>query len=138
MVIPKRIRSFVRLLDAQEMLYGVRIDSDSRSVVLDSDEPVSTRVRYDTIDFTDVAPLLVDTVATVTARKNRVADAVLIEGEADLTEQITTVTTKFLYNPEVIFLKEEARIETGRAYRIRIRYPYGADSLDAIFEVEPA
>jgi predicted RNA methylase len=137
-VIPRRVRSFVRLLDAQEMLYGVRIDSDSRSVVLDSDEPVSTRVRYDTIDFSDTAPLLVDTVATVRARKSRLADAVLIEGEADLTDHITTVTTKFLYNPEVIFLKQALTIKAGQDYRIHIRYPYGSDSLDARFEVEPA
>ena len=137
-IIPRQIRSYVRLLDAQEMLYGVRIDCDSRSVVLDSDEPVSTRVRYDTIDFSDVAPLTVDTVARVTARKTRVADAVLIEGEADLTENITTVTTKFLYNPEVIFLKRELHIEAGRDYDVTIRYPYGSDSLTATFEVEPA
>ncbi|MFT5686254.1 MAG: putative RNA methylase [Myxococcota bacterium] len=136
-IIPRRIRSFVRLLDAQEMLYGVRIDSDSRSVVLDSDEPVSTRVGYDTIDFSKTAPLLVDTVATVTARKSRVADAVLIEGEADLTDEITTVTTKFLYNPEVIFLKQDLMIEAGKDYTIKIRYPYGGDSLNATFEVEP-
>ena len=137
-IIPRRIRSYVRLLDAQEMLYGVRIDCDSRSVVLDSDEPVSTRVRYDTIDFSGPAPLQVDTTATVTARKSRVADAVLIEGEADLTDHITTVTTKFLYNPEVIFLKQERMIEAGTDYSVRIRYPYGGDSLDALFEVEPA
>ena len=137
-VIPRQIRSYVRLLDAQEMLYGVRIDCDSRSVVLDSDEPVSTRVRYDTIDLTTPAPLLVDTTATVTARNSRTADAVLIEGEADLTENITTVTTKFLYNPEVIFLKKKCPIQAGEDYTIRIRYPYGSDSLDARFEVEPA
>ena len=137
-VIPRQIRSYVRLLDAQEMLYGVRIDCDSRSVVLDADEPVSTRVRYDTIDLTRPAPLTVDTIATVTARKSRMADAILIEGEADLTENITTVPTKFLYNPEVIFLKEECPIQAGKDYAVRIRYPYGADSLQALFEVEPA
>jgi predicted RNA methylase len=137
-VIPRQIRSYVRLLDAQEMLYGVRIDCDSRSVVLDSDEPVSSRVLYDTIDLTRPAPLQVDTTAKVCARKTRAADAILIEGEADLTENITTVPTKFLYNPEVIFLKEEHPIEAGKDYAIRIRYPYGSDSLDALFEVDPA
>lgn len=136
-IIPRRIRSYIRLLNAQEMLYGVHIDSDSRSVVLDADEPVSNRVRYDTIDFSDVAPLQVDTSVTVTARKSEEADAVLIEGEADLTDTITTITTKFLYNPEVIFLKNAVDIRRREQYRIHIRYPYGGDSLDAHFEVEP-
>ena len=101
------------------------------------DFPVMTSTDYDA-NFTAPAPLLVDTTATVTARKTRVVDAVLIEGEADLTENITTVTTKFLYNPEVIFLKREGMIEAGKDYNIRIRYPYGSDSLHATFEVEPA
>jgi predicted RNA methylase len=135
-VIPKRVRSFVRLMDAQEMLYGVRIDTDSRSVVLDADEPVSTKVRYDTIEFSSVSPLRVDAEVTVKARKTRQADAVLIEGEADLTDTITTVPTRFLYNPEVIFLPTPVDIEQGRSYRVSVSYPYGCDSLKATFDVE--
>ena len=98
-IIPRQIRSYVRLLDAQERLYGVKIDCDSRSVVLDSDEPVTTRALYDTIDLTRPAPLLVDTTVALRARVSRRADAVLIEGEAELVEGLVTHTTRFLYNP---------------------------------------
>lgn len=137
-VIPQKIRSFVRLLDAQEMLYGVRIDCDSRSVVLDADEPVSTRVLYDTIDFTSPTPhpLQVETSVELVARKSRMADAVLIEGEADLSETITTRPTRFLYNPEVIFLNAPIDLEAGRRYRLGIRYPYGGDTLGATFSLD--
>lgn len=136
-IIPRQVRSFVRLLDAQEMLYGVRIDCDSRSVVLDSDEPVSSRVCYDTIDLTQPAPLQVQTHVEVTARTTRTCDAVLIEGEAELVEGLVTHPTRFLYNPEVIFLRDPLEVVEGQRYRLDIRYPYGGDTLHADFRVTP-
>jgi len=137
-IIPQRVRSYARLLDAQEMLYGIRIDCDSRSVVMHDDEPVTNRVLYDTIDFSDTEKLHVDSTITLTARDNRLADAVMIEGEADLTDKITTHPTQFLYNPEVIFLQQPMTLEKGRDYTLNIRYPYGGDTLDACFNIEPA
>lgn len=136
--IPRRVRSTLRLLDAQEMIYGVRIDCDSRSLVMDDDEPVTSRVQYDEIDFSVENPLHVDVTVRVRARHTRIADAVLIEGEAELAEGIVTQQTKFLYNPEVIFLGREIPLEAGREYDVRVRYPYGGDTLDAQFDVRPA
>ncbi len=133
--IPRKVESTLRLLDAQEMIYGVRIDCDSRSLVMDDDEPISSRARYDVIDFSGENPLTVDTTVQVTARKSRGADAVLIEGQAELAEGILTHTTKFLYNPEVIFLPESIELEEGAEYDVRVRYPYGGDTLEATFEV---
>lgn len=137
-IIPRKVRSFARLLDAQEMLYGVRIDVDSRSVVMDDDEPVSSRACYDVIDFMSGAehPLAVDANVEVTARRSRLADAVLIEGEAELTADIRTFPTRFLYNPEVIFLRSPLELEAGASYRLHIAYPYGGDTLDARIHIE--
>lgn len=137
-LVPNRVRSFVRLLDAQEQLYGVKIDCDSRSTVLDSDEPVSSRALYDELDLRTVEASGVDTRVTLTATKTRIADAVLIEGEAELAPGIITVPTKFLYNPEVIFLTHSRTLTAGTDYALRIRYPYGGDTLDAIFAIEGA
>ena len=136
--IPRKVTSQLRLLDAQEMIYGVRIDCDSRSLVMDDDEPVSTRAVYDVIEFDDTHPLEVDTTVRVRARKDRLADAVVVEGQAVLADGVKTKTTKFLYNPEVIFLRESIELEKGREYDVRVHYPYGADTLDATFEVTPA
>lgn len=135
--IPRRVRSTLRLLDAQEMIYGVQIDCDSRSLVMDDDEPVSSRVEYDTIDFSGQNELWVDTTVRVEARHTRIADAVLIEGQAELAPGILTHTTKFLYNPEVIFLPQAVELEAGKQYDVRVRYPYGGDTLDATFEITP-
>lgn len=136
--IPRQVRSYARLLDAQEMLYGVRIDVDSRSVVMDDDEPVTDRVQYDALDFTSGSQkLVVDTTIEVTARKTQLADAVMIEGEAELRPGKWTHTTRFLYNPEVIFLKQPIEVEKGARYNLRIAYPYGGDTIDATLEVEP-
>ncbi len=137
-LIPRRIESFIRLLDAQEMIYGVRIDCDSRSVVMDDDEPISNRVCYDQIDLHNPNLLKVDAVVEVTARKSRQCDAVLIEGRAELIEGLFTETTRFLYNPEVIFLKEPVELTKGQRYRVHIGYGYGTDTLDAALKVEPA
>jgi predicted RNA methylase len=136
-VIPCRVESWVQLLDAQEILYGARIDTDSRSGLLEGDEYLSTCERYDVIDLTrPVEPEAVDATVTVRARKDGVADAVVITSQAHLTERLVTETTRFLYNPEVIFLKEPAPLAKGRDYRVHIAYPYGCDTLEARIEVE--
>lgn len=134
-VIPSRVRSYIRLVDGQESLYGVLVDTDSRSIVLDDDEPVSTKVCYDRLDFSEQNPSIVDTTVSVKARKSRRADAVMIEGEADLTERIETYPTKFLYNPEICFLDEPVQLECDEEYAVDITYPYGGDTLDAEISV---
>jgi len=133
--VPRRVRSYLRLLDAQEMIYGVRIDCDSRSLVMDDDEPISTRAQYDEIDFSRHNPSRVDTSVHVVGRRSAPADAVLIEGEAELCEGLWTHTTKFLYNPEVIFLGHEVELEIDATYRVGVQYAYGGDTLDAKFDI---
>lgn len=137
-IIPKVVKSSLRLLDAQEMLYGVRIDCDSRSVVFDDDEPVTSRVVYDEIVMDEENPLWVDTSVTVTTRHDCEADAVLIEGQAELADGIFTQTTKFLFNPEVIFLGQKVALKKGQDVHVEVKYGYGSDTLDAQFGVTPA
>ncbi len=134
-IIPRRVQSYIRLLDAQEMLYGVRIDCDSRSVVFDDDEPVSSKVMYDDIFMDNENGLTVKTSVEVVARHNRIADAVLIEGRAELADGLWTHPTRFLYNPEVIFLNEKIELKKNNKYKIDIAYNYGSDTLDAKFDV---
>jgi len=135
-IIPNKIESFIQLLDAHEILYGVRVDTDSRSLMMPDDEAVSTKVKYDEIDLTKAAKTSVDTIVTVKARKTRIADAVVITSRANLTDDIVTEKTKFLYNPEVIYLKEPVNLEKGEMYEIHINYSYGCDTLDAKIEVK--
>lgn len=137
-IIPRRVESYVQLLDAQEVFYNVRIDTDSRSLLLADDEPVSTRARYDVIDFSQtVDPEYVETSVVVRARKHRVADAVVITSRAFLTEDLVTERTRFLYNPEVIFLPEPVDLIKGEHYKINIAYRYGCDTLDAKISLDP-
>jgi predicted RNA methylase len=135
-IVPRRIRSYVRLMDAQEILYGVRVDVDSRSMLLDDDEPVSSRARYDDIDLTGPCELSADATVQVTARKDQLADAILVEGEAELAPGFWTTPTKFLYNPEVIFLAEPLELVRDAVYDVRIAYPYGGDTLDVTLAIE--
>jgi predicted RNA methylase len=138
-VIPQRIEHFVQLLDAQEQLYGVRIDVDSRSQLLADDEPVSTCERYATIDLTcPTLPAAVDATVSVRARKTRIADAVVITSRAQLTERLVTEPTRFLFNPEVIFLKRPTELVRDRLYDVHLAYAYGSDTLEAIVEVSPS
>jgi predicted RNA methylase len=136
-IIPNKIESFIQLYDAHETLYGVHINSDSRSLLLPNDEPVSNKVKYDEIDLTQPAQEFIDTEVIVTARKTRIADSVVITGRAMLTDKIITERTKFLYNPELIYLKEPLNLIKGKQYKIKIAYPYGCDTLDAKIEVNP-
>ncbi len=135
-MIPQRIEHFVQLLDAQEQIYGVRIDVDSRSQLMADDEPVSTAERYATIDLTQTPqPTAVDVVVPVRARKTRIADAVAITSRARLTERLVTERTRFLYNPEVIFLQRPVDLIKDRLYDVHLAYAYGSDTLDATVEV---
>ena len=79
---------------------------------------------------------IVNTTVVVRARKSRVADAVVITSRAKLTNRITTEKTKFLYNPEVIFLKEPIELVQGEYYDVHINYPYGCDTLDVLIDVK--
>lgn len=134
-IIPNKIESFIQLLDAHEILYGVKINVDSRSLLLADDEPVSTTECYDIIDLENVTKEYVDTEVSVCALKNQIADAVVITSRAYLTDKIVTEKTQFLYNPEVIYLKNPVQLKKGMNYCIKIKYHYGCDTLDAIFEV---
>jgi len=134
-IIPQKVESYIQLLDAHEILYGVRIDTDSRSLLLADDEPVSTKVLYDVIDFSKPVVENLDRKVLVRARKTGIADAVVISGKAHLTDTIETERTKFLYNPEVIYLKEPAKLIKDEYYQIHIAYNYGCDTLDAKINV---
>ena len=138
-LIPQKVESYVQLLDAHELLYGVRIDTDSRSMLLADDEPVSTKEKYDTIDLTkEVKPEMVNSTVKVRARKTRIADAVVITSRAHLTQDIITSKSEFLYNPEVIYLKKPVNLIKDEYYNVKISYPYGCDTLDAVIEVTKA
>lgn len=134
-IIPNKIESFIQLYDAHETLYGVRIDTDSRALLLPNDEPVSNKVKYDEIDLTKPAEEYVDTEVEVVARKTQIADSVVITGRAMLTDKIVTEKTKFLYNPELIYLKNPVELVKGKKYKVKIAYPYGCDTLEAKIEV---
>jgi predicted RNA methylase len=137
--LPLRVEHHLQLLDAQEQIYGVRIDTDSRSQLMADDEPVSTRACYAVMDFSgEACPTHVDATVRVRARKTRVADAVVITSRAALTEDIVTEPTRFLFNPEVLFLRRPVRLEKGRSYDVHIAYAFGGDTLDALVEVEGA
>ncbi|MBI5219834.1 MAG: 50S ribosomal protein L11 methyltransferase [Bacteroidia bacterium] len=136
-IIPNKIESHIQLLDAHEIIYGVRIDTDSRSILMADDEPVSTTELYNVIDLTKPVKPYVDTVVTVRARKTRIADAVVITSRANLTDSIVTKQTKFLYNPEIIYLKKPVNLIKGKLYEVHIKYPYGCDTLDAEIVIRP-
>jgi predicted RNA methylase len=135
-IIPFAIEHYVQLLNAHESLYGVKITNDSRSMMLADDEPVSTKVMYDRIDLMNPCKDHVRTKVRVKARKTKVADAVVITSRAWLTKDLVTEKTKFLYNPEVIFLKEPVKLIKDKTYDVHIEYPYGCDTLNAKIDVQ--
>jgi len=129
-MIPFAIEHYLQLYDAHEILYGVQINNDSRSVLLADDEPVSSKVMYDRIDLTKKCKTGVDTVVKVKARKDREADAIVINSRAWLTKDLVTERTRFLYNPELIFLKKPVMLKKNKVYDVHIAYRYGCDTLD--------
>ncbi len=135
-IIPLSVEHYIQLYDAHEELYGVKINNDSRSLLMADDEPVSDRVMYDNINLMKKCKDGVDTVVKVRARKDRIADSVVITSRAWLTPELVTEKTRFLFNPELIYLKKAVRLQKGKEYHIHIRYPYGCDTLEANISVK--
>lgn len=137
-LIPRNNKSWIQLVDAQTDLYGVRLDYDSRPVDLIEDKILSDKKKFDDIDFENKKrePIKLDTKVVLTAKKTGIANAVRVTSKAELAKGLFTKQSEFLFNPEVIYLKNPVKVKKWNKYTVRIKFPGGGDSLHANFVIK--
>lgn len=135
-MIPERCDSWIQIVKAQKSMYSLHLDYDSRSEKL-HDIGLTDKVHFDELSFSKKRePLVVDTRAVLTCRKNGEANAVRITSKAKLCDGVYTKQSRFLFNPLIIYLKKPAKLRKGKKYEVHIRYRKGEDTLGTILRVK--
>lgn len=131
-VLPCKMNTYVELMNAEEELYGLKFNYDSRCVahIAEQDESLTSRAEIHVADFNAYVSPDMDWSAVVTGTKKSVANAVRISYTIDLTPTVVMrEQTPFLMRPEVIFLPEKVDIAEGGRYTVSAKYLAGTDTL---------
>ena len=136
-IVPMECRSWIQLIDAQQELYGIRLNYDSREVNLMKDVGVTEKTPLDVLEFEKTRePVKLDKYILTKGSRNAMANAVKITTKSELTDSIYSKQTKFLFQPEIIHLKQPVPIKKDKRYRIHVKYSGGSDSIHAKFRIE--
>ncbi|MCW6008613.1 50S ribosomal protein L11 methyltransferase [Micromonospora sp. CPCC 205371] len=138
-VVPRLMKNYVELINAQNTLYGLRLDFDSRFTELAGDHPLSHPALYLSTGFLDPSDPTVDARVRVTGTSDGNANAVKITYDIEFAEGIWADTpTEFLLNPQIIFLPEPVRVQADQEYEVSLNYLAGDSPLTCKIGVLPA
>jgi precorrin-6B methylase 2 len=122
-IVPMRMKNYVELISAQETLYGLTFNFDSRFTEVAGDRSLTSRGLYLATDFAAVSEIDIDATAAVTATGTGTATAVKITYDIEFTPGVwADKPTEFLLNPQIIFLPEPRPVREGEIYDISLRY----------------
>lgn len=135
-IIPERIDNYVELVDAQEELYGLKFINDSRYIELNDKVLTDKSLALSTNFDNQISPLIsVDT--QVKGLVDGKANALRISYKIGLTKDIYMEhKTKFLLNPEIIFMPHKIEVIKGTKYSIKMKYMAASDTLDLKMNVK--
>lgn len=136
-IVPALMNNYVELISAQEDLYGLKFNFDSRFADLENDRPLSDAARYHVAEFgADIDPVISETVR-VRASASGTANAVRITYDIEFAPGVwADKPTDFLLNPQIIFLAKPVPLRAGERYDVRLRYE--ASDLPRMCEIEVA
>ncbi|GLI01192.1 50S ribosomal protein L11 methyltransferase [Phytohabitans aurantiacus] len=139
-VVPSLMKNYVELIDAQEELYGLRLNFDSRFTELAGDHSLSRAAPYLDTDFLDPSDPMVDARIRVMGTGEGMANAVKITYDIEFAAGIwADKPTEFLLNPQIIFLTTgPVQIHAGQEYEISLNYLAGDSPLTCKIGVLPA
>lgn len=131
-IMPKALNLYAEFICAQEDLYGLKFNFDSRYVALD-DIGLTSMSRYFQVDFGKHVPTTISAEACLEGVRQGIANAVRIKTDVWLTEKIhISRPTEFFLNPEVLYLKNRLAISEGEEYKLHVNYVAGSDTLDNV------
>jgi len=121
--VPAAMTNYVELIDAQDDWFGVKLAYDSRYHTLEGDRALTTRSQYVTVDFRDEHHPTILSNTTVRALQNGTANALRIPYTIQFFEgMIVNEPTKFLLNPQVLFLPKHIELKEGEYYNVTLSY----------------
>jgi predicted RNA methylase len=122
-IVPFAVENKIELIDAQEELYGLTLNYDSRFSPLPKDAPLTGAVTYLDTDFYKDCDDVVAAEVALRATSNGEANAVRITYRISFTPGLdSSEPTDFLLNPQIIFLRRPVRLIEGEDYKLSIRY----------------
>lgn len=138
-VIPLAMENSVELISAQDHLYGLRFDFDSRYRVLPDDRPLTDAVPYLSTNFHDHAKTHIDATVRLHGTTADTANALQITYKIGFTKGTwQDKPTEFLMNPQIIYLTDPVEIEPARGYDVTLSYEASSAPLTAQVMVTPA
>lgn len=135
-IIPGTMDNFVELIDAQEVLYNLRFNFDSRWKELD-DRILTTRARYLSTNFLDDTPNRISTTTASRALVTGTANAIRLSYGVGFSEGVyAEQPTEFLLNPQIIFLAEPIPLVRGEYYDISLDYEASSTPSDCKIRID--
>jgi predicted RNA methylase len=121
--VPAAMANYLELIDAQDEWFGVKLMYDSRYHTLEGDRALTTRAKYLSVDFRDERAPSILSNATVRALQSGVANALRIPYTIQFFDgMIVNEPTKFLLNPQTLFLPEPIELKAGEYYNVTLAY----------------
>jgi predicted RNA methylase len=136
-LIPLAVENRIELIHAQEKLYGLTFNYDSRFTTLPGDTALTNPVTYLDTDFREDADPDVKAEVTLRAESTAPANAVRITYRIQFTPTLeSSEPTDFLLNPQIIFLEKPVDLVEGKNYKLSISYAASAAPLSSTISVE--
>jgi predicted RNA methylase len=137
-IVPMAMTNYVELLDAQEILYGLKFNYDTRFTSLADDTALTGRAAYYAADFYHENPTDISAQVRLRAENSGLANAVRISYDVTFGPGIkATEPTDFLLNPQIIFLPTPVKLEDGAEYNVHIEYGASRSPLTTVVTVAP-
>lgn len=133
-MIPERFYSSLELVNADEKMYGFKMNYDSRFIKL-KEKSMSYKKIYDIVFFTKKEPIELKQKIKVKTKKSGIVNAIRITSRVMLAKSIYLGESDFMLNNEIIFLKKPVRVAKNKIYKIFIKYRGGQDIQKANFSV---
>ena len=138
-VVPRQMVNEVELIAAQDRMYGLTFDFDTRHYALPGDRSLTERAVYLDADFSTDISLDVDTTVTLRATGSGTANAVRIPYQVQFSPGVRSgLASAFLLNPQIVFLRAPVAVREGQEYTVRLRYRCSESPLSADLEVTSA
>ena len=135
-IIPLSMENRIELIDAQEDLYGLKFNYDSRFKSL-HDVALTNMATYLQTDFGHKTEQVIEATTRVRAIGSGVADAARISYGIDFARGISSdQPTEFLLNPQIIFLPRPVSVTEGEEIDVSLVYEASTSPLDCEIVIE--
>jgi predicted RNA methylase len=127
--VPAAMDNFIELVDAQDELYGLKFNHDTRHQTL-NDISLTTKSKFLAVDFLQNVPFSISAEKILRCITPGKANAIRVPYAIYFSDSVIgTEPTDFLLNPQVIFLDEPLWLHSGSYYKVSLAYEAASSPL---------